>query len=324
MTFCMAFSANPDGLAVISDTRITQSNSFRDGFQKTIFPTQNSFVAVSGRVGILAFVLEDVSSILQQIAPDARINTLRKRLKERFNDFVRAGMAQGLADGASIVYGDVRLEKGPTRCRLVRFDLTYSDLGEPKITEQTGTKFSTEEAKKFPQDQRFSELPWLCIGTIPGTRNFIGNTAMDHVHQYLASGLEITTGVEKKAMKTRGRVYQEVSVRGTSKPYGGNAAVVFDMGGQPDGSFRKKLRWFAKEQKIKGEHAIIDVIQVLGMAALKRIQLLMTAIPGAIDLETVSDTWSLATISRRGGLRLVTAEDPNGLTLPFGLRQELE
>ena len=323
MTFCMAFSANPDGLAVIADTRITLSNSFQDGFQKIIFPTKNSFVAVAGRVEILKFVLDDVSKFLQRITPNARLDAFRTRLRERFNDIARIDEVQGQEDGASFIYGDVRLEKGPTRCRLMRFDLTFSDSGEPLIKEQTGASFSVEEAKKFPQDQRVSELPWLCTGSIPGTRDFIGNTAMDHVHQLLTRGLEISTDVDTETIKARGRVYQEVSVRGRSKPYEGNAAVILSMAGPSDGSIRKKLRWFSKEQEKKGTHAAVDVIQVLGMAALKRIELLMTEIPGAIGLEAVSDTWSLATISRRGGQQLVTGEDLNGVTLQFGLRREL-
>ncbi|WP_304728149.1 hypothetical protein [Rhodoferax sp.] len=308
---------------MIADTRITLSNSFQDGFQKIIFPTKNSFVAVSGRVGILKFLLDDLSKFLQQITPDARLDAFRTRLRERFKDIVRTGEVQGSEDGASFIYGDMKLENGPTRCRLMRFDLMLSDSGEPLIKEQTGASFSTEEAKKFPHDQRVSELPWLCTGTIPGTRNFIGNTAMDHVHQLLTRGLEISTDVDTETIKARGRVYQEVSVRGRSKPYGGNAAVVLSMTGPSDGSFRKKLRWFVNENEKKGAHIAVDVIQILGMAALKRIELLMTEIPGSIGLETVSDTWSLATISRRGGQQLVTGDDPNGVTLPFGLRREL-
>ena len=319
----MAFSANPDGLAVIADTRITLSNVFHDGFQKIIFPTKNSFVAVAGRIGVIKVALDGLSEFLQQVTPHARLDAFRARLRDRFMNFDRAGEAQESDDGASFIYGDVRLKKGPTGCRLMRFDLTFSDSGEPLITEQTGASFSAAEAKKFPHDQRANELPWLCTGTVPGTRNFIGNTAMDHVRQLLARGLEISTDVDVAEIKARGSVYQEVIVRGRSKPPGGNAAILLSMAGPSDGSFRKKLRCFAKGQENQGAHPAVDVIQILGMAALKRIELLMTEIPGSIGLETVSDTWSLATISRRGGQQLVTGEDHNGVTLPFGLRRDL-
>jgi len=323
MTFCMAFSANPDGIALISDTRITRANYFEDGFQKIIFPTRNSVVAVAGGVGICRFVLQGVSGFLEGKLPHDRLDELRKQLRERFKDYVRDGKAQGPEDSASIIYGDLRPEKGPTRCRLIRFDLALSDSGEPIFTEQTGANFSTQEVKKFPEDKHAIELPWLCIGTIPGTRNLIGNTAMEQVHQYLASGLKISTDLDKGAVKARGRVYQAVSVRGASKPYRGTTAVHFTMDGPSDGSFRKKLRWFANEKERMGEQTPFGVIDILGLAALKRIELLMTEIPGPIGLETVSDTWSLATISRTGGLRLVTGDDPNGVTLSFGLRREL-
>ncbi len=323
MTFCMAFSANPDGIAVIADTRITLSNSFRDGYQKIIFPTDNSFIAVAGSIEILMFVLEDVSDLLQSIAPHTRVDALRNRIRERIKVFVSDNSVQESRDGASFIYGDVRMNNGPTHSRLLRFDLTFSESGAPLITEQKGSNFSSQEAKKFPQDQRINELPWLCIGTNPGTRNFFGNTAMNQIRQFLPCSLEISTAINLTEIKARGKVYQEINFRGRSRPHGDNTAVFLSTAGPPDGSFRRKLRSFANEKEKNGEHTPFDVINFLGWAALKRIELLMTEVPGAMGLDTISETWTLATISRRGGIRLMAGDDPNAVTMSFGLRDAL-
>ncbi|NML44095.1 hypothetical protein HHL11_10070 [Ramlibacter sp. G-1-2-2] len=325
MTFCLAFSANPDGIAVVSDTRITLTNGYQDGFQKTIFPTENSFISVAGSVGTLLFVLDDVARFIQQAVPEGRIDALRNRLSQRFRSLTQLGRVTTEADFAFVIYGDVKLQKGPTRCRLVRFDLVLSESGEPVLHQQTASEFAAEEAKKFPDDPRTTEFPWLCIGTIPGTRNFIGNTAMSLVRDYSASSLEFVPEFDEeavRAIKASARVHHQVAVRATSKPYT-RSAVGFDMRGKPDGTFRKKLRAYANEQERKGVRDVIDVIQVLGMAALKQIEFTMAEIPGAIGLESVSETWSLATISRRSGTRLCTSHDPNGVTFPFKLRNSL-
>lgn len=324
MTFCMAFFTNPDGIAVIADTRITLSNSFQDGFQKVIFPTKNSLIAVAGQVEILSFVLLNISAHLEKFTADGRLDALRAQIRDKFKLLLQTSTTLTPEDGASIIYGDMRLEKGPTRCRLMRFDLSISHAGEPILTEQTGKSFATDEAKKFPQDKRTHDLPWLCIGLNPGTRNFIGNTAISNVQSLLTRGLKVVANVDSGAIPSHGRVYSEVLIRGSSMPRRGRMVFTLDSSGPADGSFLKQLRGFINEQRKENAHGPGDVIQHLGQIVLKRIELLMTEIPGSIGLDTLSETWSLATISRGRGQELMTGTDSNGVTLGFGLKTELD
>jgi hypothetical protein len=314
MTFCLAFSASPDGIAVVSDTRITHVKGFTDGFQKTFFPTENSFIAVAGSLGTLQELLAGVAQHLQPVVPDARIDSLRSLLQQR----ALRMQSKVPGDSASIIYGDVRMQKGPSRCRLVRFDVGWSDLDASLFREQSGDSFAAQQATHFP-GEKADALPWLCIGMIEGTRNFIGNTTMAHVRSYLPLGLNIVETVDKSHIVAHGRVYQQANIRASSNPAGSNA-VVFDMTGPEDGSFRRKLREYANAHAARGLQTTIDVINTLGIAALKR---LVNEIPGAMGLDTVSNNWSLATISRRSGIKLLSDEDTNALIMNFALKRDL-
>jgi len=306
MTFCLAFSASPDGIAVISDTRITHVNGFTDGFQKTFFPTDNSFIAIAGSLGTLQELLAGVAQHLRPVVPDARIDSLRSLLRQR----ARRMQSKVPGDVASIIYGDVRMQKGPSRCRLVRFDVGWSDTGASYFREQPGDSFAAQQATHFP-GEKADALPWLCIGMIEGTRNFIGNTTMAHVRGYLPLGLNIVETVDKSHIVAHGRVYQQVSIRASSNP-AGSSAVVFDM-----------TREYANAHAARGVHTTVDVINTLGIAALKRTEDFVKEIPGAMHLDTVSNNWSLATISRRSGIKLLSDEDANALTIKFALKRGL-
>ena len=314
MTFCLAFSASPDGIAIISDTRITHVSGYSDGFQKTFFPTDNSFIAVSGSVGILCELLEDVAQHLNTVGSDARIDSLRSLLQQR----ARRMQSKVPGDGASIIYGDVRMEKGRSRCRLARFDVGWSNTGA-SLCEQSGASFAAQQATHF-LEEKADALPWLCIGVMEGTRNFIGNTTMAHVRGFLPLGLSIEETVDKSHILTHGRVYQQMNIRSSSNLVG-SSAVVFDMTGPEDGSFRRKLRDYASVHAAQGVHTTIDVINTLGIAALKRTKNFVNEIPGAMGLDMVSNSWTLATISRRSGIKLMSDEDANALTINFALKK---
>lgn len=206
----------------------------------------------------------------------------------------------------------------------MRFDLSPSETGEALITEQTASNFAKNEAKKFPTEKYVSELPWLCIGNMPGTRNFIGNTAIAHVHQLLKCSLEFRNDLNVQNMKSQLPIYQEASIRGRKTPFTKNSSVALDLTGPPDGSFRKKFRSYSNEQEKLGVNNVIEVVHFMGMTAMKRIQLLMNEIPGAIGLDTVSSTWTLATLSRRSGQQIMAGDDPNGSTIQFGVIKEFK
>ena len=318
MTFCLAFSASPDGIAVISDTRITYGNGYSDDFQKIFFPTDNSLIAVSGHVGALRELLTGVAHCLDTVIPEARIDSLRRLLQQR----AQLMKSKVTSDSVSIIYGDVRMQKGPSRCRLARFDVCWTNTGALHFHEQSGASFAAQQASKFPSEKA-NALPWLCVGMMESTRNFIGNTTMDHVLSVLSLGLEIAETVDKSHIVRHGRTYQQMNIRASSNLTGGSTAIFFDTTGAEDGSFRRKLRNFADARAAKGVHTTADVINILGIAALKRTKDFVNEIPGAMGLDTVSNNWTLATISRRSGVKLLSDEDSNALTMNFALSKSI-
>lgn len=292
-------------------------SGYSDEFQKTFFPTDNSFIAVSGSVEILRKLLEGIAQHLSSVVPDVRIDSLRGLLQQR----ARYMQSKVVGDSASIIYGDVRMTKGPSRCRLARFDVGWSITGALLFREQSGASFAAQQAVPFPGENA-SSLPWLCIGMLEATRNFIGNTTMAHVRDFLPLGLKIGETLDKSHIVAQGRPYQRVNIRASSN-ITSSSTVVFDMTGPEDGSFRQKLRQYANAHAALGLHTTVDVINMLGMAALKRTTDFANEIPGAIGLDTLSNTWTLATISRRSGMKLLSGEDANALTMNFALKRDL-
>lgn len=264
MTFCLAFAANPDGIAVIADTRITFDKGYEDDYQKVIFPTNNSFLAVAGSVRTLKYMLEDISPSLTAVDPEVRIDVLRTRLRARFTSHLAALPGPTADDGASVIYGDVRLENGPTGCRLLRFEFGVAE-GGPVFAEVTGKQFAETQATKFPDDPP-DHLPWVCIGSYESLREFIGNTAMAHLREMLRRSLEVIP-TDKSVAQGR-NPYQQTDIRAATTPQG-SGALIFNMLGTENGSFRKKLREYVNQQEQRGEQALLDPIYVLGMAAMK-------------------------------------------------------
>jgi len=304
MTFCFAFSANPDGIAVVADTRISKDDKqFSDGYQKVFFPTENSFVAVSGILGPLSFLLKDIGDSLSPIAFDRRIDFLRMHLRQRYIDGLEKGHFPGSPDDAFLIYGDVRLQKGPARSRLAQFNFQFSD-GKVVFGEKSAPN-----------------LGWRCIGTTPPIRRFLANMAAASLQDLEQRSLEIRSKADSLEM-TAGRVpYQRLDRRSASFCGSKPGAVLLDSTGPKNGSFRKTLRAFANAQEASGSDVIVEPIQVFGSAALQAIvdQVAVFKNPPLLGIEAISDTWSLATISRRNGIRLYTGDDPNGVMQQFGL-----
>jgi hypothetical protein len=308
MTFCFAFSANPDGIAVVADTRLSyDNNGFSDTYQKVFFPTEDSFIAVSGVLGTFSFLLENIGSILSPVAFDRRIDFLRRHLRQRYIDGIDKRQFEGSPDDAFLIYGDVRFDKGTSRSRLVRFNFQFRD-GTVVFGEKSSPKFG-----------------WCCIGSAPPTRHFLANTAADCLMDLEERSLVIRADANVLNV-TAGRVpYLSLDRRGAVFDHPGGGAVVLDSSGPKNGTFRKTLRAFANQQEASGSESIFEPIQVFGSAALKAIadQVAEFRNPPAIGIETISDTWTLATISRRNGIRLFTGNDPHAAMQQFGLNSGL-
>lgn len=302
MTFCFAFSANPDGIAVIADTRLSRDEQhFSDGHQKVIFPTEDSFIAISGVWGPISYILRDIGGAISPIPFGRRIDFLRTHLRRRYVEGLEARSFAGSPDDVSLIYGDVRLHKGANRTRLVRFSFQF-ESGTAEFGERSAPNFG-----------------WQCIGVTPALRKFLANTAVASLQDLDQRGLAVRSEPNRLYL-TAGRVpYQNLYSRGCSFEPSARAAIHLDSSGPRDGTFLKTLRAFTKA------NTAIEPIQVLGSVALRAIaeQVAVFRNPPLSGIEAISDTWSLATISRRNGIRLYTGDDPNGVMALFGLSKGL-
>ena len=320
MTFCLAFSANPDGIAVVADTRLTFYRRYEDDFQKVIFPTDNSIVCVAGSVRTLRHVLHEISPYLQAIAPPARASAFRARIKERFAAHLSTLSSPDKDDAAAVIYGDIRLGSGPLGARLHRLDLRVQ-YGRPLFSEATAREFADARPRNF-QMTRAYELPWLCIGAYESLRDYLGNTAMGSIRDLCRRSLAISRAelsigdglVPYQRMEFRGSTVSQVP-----------GAFVFSSAGRDDGTFRNRLREYVRMQLRLGEQPVLDPIYVLGSAAMKAIESHVEEFRrGAVrHIDTIGSAWTFATISRDQGIKLSTGPDAAGLTLNFSVKSGL-
>jgi hypothetical protein len=302
MTFCFAFSANPDGIAVVADTRLSRDEQrFSDGHQKVIFPTEDSFIAISGVWGPLTYILRDIGDAISPVPLSRRIDFLRTHLRQRYVEGLEKRSFAGSPEDANLIYGDVRFHKGANRTRLVRLCFQF---------ESGTTVFGERSAPNFG---------WQCIGVTPALRKFLANAAVASLQELDQRGLTVRSEPNSLHLATGRAPHQSLYSRGFTFEPSASAAIHLDSSGPRDGTFMKTLRAFTKA------NTAIEPIQVLGGAALQAIadQVAVFRNPPLPGIEAISDTWSLATISRRNGIRLYTGDDPNGVMALFGLSKGL-
>lgn len=284
MTYCFAFTLPPDGLAVISDTRISFGERHWDAQQKVIFPDEKSFVAISGTIGKLAILLEGISQKISDYPVEKRIDVLSHELRRRYSGMFNSGELRSddaENHGMSIIYGDIRYARNTTRTRLVKFGFTVKN-GLPVI--------------EFSSAPRFG---WLAIGLNPVMRQFISNTAADRLMQLEERSLRITEVPYQKNPFPGKTPYMAMDDRSTSKHGSSPSTFQLYSGGSCDGTYRAVLRKFYNEQKQLGRDiSFLEPIQEFGAAVMQRIAGLAEEMKNLPDMNLISNTWCLATISR--------------------------
>ena len=78
---------------------------------KRFFSTANSFIAVSGTIGLLEILLEGVSEILSTTVSAKCIDILRSHLANRYSEMFAPGCTtykEANDHALSIIYGDVK------------------------------------------------------------------------------------------------------------------------------------------------------------------------------------------------------------------------
>ncbi|GAB3462749.1 hypothetical protein GCM10027321_24680 [Massilia terrae] len=312
MTYCFAFSLNPDGLAVISDTRVTTSTRIYDGQQKVFFPTPYSFVAVAGNVANLEAMLTGISERLMSVHERDRMDQLIRFLDRRCEQLpsLRGLTEQSLQrEGFAIIYGDTRRHRSGSRARLVRLELRAN--GE-------GTAYLDRHVP--PRD-----LGWVAIGTAPGTRAFLGNTAAYNLGRLEQRGLVIRVQPSTFTPPPDTPIYSDLTARGVRRPHE-RQALILDSSGPRDGTFRKVLRQHYREQLQSGNRVhqlspLVAFATAAKDAIAEQVAEFKTG-PGLPDVDGISDTWCIATISNPEGAQLYTETNSGPITSAFSLRPD--
>lgn len=309
MTFCFAFSLNPDGLAIVSDTRITTSTKVYDGQQKVFFPTPSSFIAVAGNVANLEAVLSGVSEYAVKAHEAVRMDEVIRFLERRCRQLPHlTGLtAEGLeTNGFAIIYGDTRRHRSGSRSRLIRLELRVNGEGTPYLD------------RLVPPN-----LGWVAIGTTASTRRFLGKTAAHSLDQLEQRSLVIRPQQGSFMPPPGTPVYSSLTIRGARGQHE-RQAVLLDSTGRPDGTFRKVLRQHYRQELAAGNavHQLspLTVFATTAKDAISRHVAIFRSSPGPSDVDGISDTWCIATISNPQGAQLYTDTAGSSLTVDFSLR----
>lgn len=292
MTYCFAFSAEPDGIAVISDTRVTfemagELQVDHGDYLKVLSPKENSLIAVSGGVFELKLLLDELLGAIENVSAARQFDAVHEFLKTRYSKIFSALTAYKKSiRPMSLIYGDIRHKRGSTKCRLAKYDFRVIN-GRPAIGFTMGGKFG-----------------WFAIGWSQDGRRLLSQAAIENLSEIESRSLR----VYEPSSKQNKTLYKSHNIE-NSAPY---SAFIFDSNGQRDGSFRKTLRQFANNFEANKEANVkLEPMLIMGGTAKNAIEhaMLDARTKGIPDSEAVGTNWTLATLTRRFGYRVHSSSD---------------
>lgn len=288
MTYCFAFKASPDGLGVISDTRLTSVNNLgelaaeRAPFQKVYNPTSHSFIVVAGTLCHLRAILKGNSNSLRCEKPNKRYDLFLKLIKARYLDLFKSGFfSVNNVPDAEVIYGDCFRRRSKTTCRLLKIKFTIRN-GQPAMGLGHG-----------------KQLEWSAIGWTPEGRRFLSDAATDALRELASRNAKI----------------QQISNSDLEEFLGDNApnkeaspvAFKLDTSRKRDSSFLPVLRNYCNQaanqyQDMKWFTPIFFLSLAPYSAIVSRMQQARNI--GIPLHESVGDLWCLATVSHRYGFQI--------------------
>lgn len=283
MTYLYAFNAEPDGIGIISDTRLTHVNTLGelrvapDQVAKVYCLGRRAFVGIAGTIGHVASILDGVVHILRA-ADDSKVYEL-------FVHHCEARLAACLADGTfsvehppevQLIYSDIRHKRGTIKCRLIRLEIVNAD-GNLKMHRTTATKGQ-----------------YVAIGWSQEGRSELNAVASDALAEVEGRGLEIS-----------GLRADEIIKLGLHTP--ADQAFRLDSSGPRIGNFRSQLRKYAARMFLRNCNALAPepVLMYCGIAQAaieaKAYELRHRELDG---IETVGEQWTPASLTLRHGFRI--------------------
>ena len=282
MTYLYAFNAEPDGIGIIADTRLTLTNTLG---QMRVDPDQavkvyplgrRAFVGIAGTVNHVASILDGLTHVLRGAS--------NSKWYDLFVQHCETRLAACHTDGTfsverlpevQLIYGDIRHKHGAAKCRLIRLEPAIVQ-GRFNMIRKTATKGQ-----------------FLAIGWSPEGRSELNRVASDALAEVESRGLEISQFSA-----------QEIRQLGNHTP---NAqAFKADSLGPRTGNLRSQLRKCAARTFLKNSSVLaVEPVLVycsIAQAAIeaKAVELRKREVEG---IETVGDKWTPASLTLRHGFR---------------------
>lgn len=290
MTYCFVFNAEPDGIGVVADTRLSQLD-LSNGIQplpghvaKVYGIRERAFVAIAGRTDHVAMILHGIQARLWAADEANWYDIFIEHCENNFRAFCETGIFSKLhPPEAALIYADCRHHRGETRCRAVRLQFGSTDDGPVRRRDNI----------------RFGEA--YSIGWTVEDRRPLDEAGKDALGDMYNRSLVITESSEHEI-----RALGHVTVGG-----GPRIGLQLDMTGQPDKSFCPILRRYAAQKFLRGcDVMAIEPVTLMAGAAEMAIYHTMRAlreqqIPGCAG---VGEEFHSASLTLRHGFRVYNGE----------------
>ncbi len=292
MTYCYVFNLSPDGIGVISDTRLSSVTTFGDvnydmaAYQKIYCPAKNTFITFAGMLDHISELLKGLGSYLSTVDARSKFNAFERFVKKRYGELWGCGYfnIQNLPNIA-LIYGDIRQHRGKAKCRVLKLEFGFHQ-NKPSIWYNTYNK------------RQSTAIGWSKEG-----RKRLNYTAGASLAELESRSLLISAP-EKQLLEKLSKIHGSIQE---------NAYVAhMSTSGKRDGSFRTTLRKHCNDlPKLAPQVMRYNPVMIFSGAAQKAIKSEMDNLRREMleGHETVSDTWALGNLTLRDGFRVSSDEE---------------
>lgn len=290
MTYCFVFNAEPDGIGVVADTRLSEldlTNGIRPlpGHVLKVYALRKkAFVAIAGRTDHVAMLLHGIQDRMRTADDSMWYDIFVEHCETNFRIFCEAGLfSQTHPPEAALIYGDCRHHRGATKCRAVRLQFGSNEAGPTHRRDNIGSGAADS------------------IGWSPEGRRPLDEAGKNALGDLYNRSLVISDFSEEE-IKELGHV----TVGG-----GTRLGIRLDMTGAPDKSFVPVLRKFAAQTFSRGGPVMaVEPITLLCGAAEMAIfhtmrSLRAQALEGCVG---VGEEFHSASLTPRHGFRVYNGE----------------
>jgi hypothetical protein len=247
MTYCFVFNAEPDGIGVVADTRLSYFD-LSNGIQplpgqalKIYSLMDRAFVAIAGRTDHVAMLLEGIQTRLQTSDDSKWYDMFVSHCENNFRICCEKGVfSKQHPPEASFIYADCRHHRGETKCRAVRLEFGYTDEGP------------AHRRKNIPSGNA-SSIGWTLEG-----RHLLDEAGMNALGELFNRSLVIEEVFDKSS-----QALLDATTGG--KPRFG---LKLDMTGERDKSFIPVLRKYSAQKFLREGYVMaIEPVTLLAGAA---------------------------------------------------------